>query len=492
LAATHGRAAGTALAILSLLLACAFMPAGAQAASRPLRTSIQDPFLYQSPPVASIVASRMRDAGATWVRLDIGWDEVAPRVAQKPAGFDPSNPADPAYDWSKPDAAVLEAVSKGLQPFINLSEAPPWAERPAGGRAGTNNPDPVEFRQFVAAAATRYSGRFAGLPRVRAWEIWNEPNASFFFMPQWQGEPGKDALSPVLYRRLVNEAAAAVHAVNPDNLVVAGSTFPFSVNRPDVQAIGPMRFLRELLCLDGKLKAKPNCGEPVHFDVWSHHPYTSGSPTHRAANRDSASIRDLPRMHRLLVAAARQGRIISNGPLDFWVTEFGWDSDPPDRGGVPTRLHARWVAEALYRMWKAKVTLASWFLLRDGTGDDTRFQSGLYALCPQNALDVRCDRPKRSLRAFRFPFVAFRERRHTTIWGRTPRGVRGKVVVERSAGRRWRRVATLQTDADGIFERRLRDYRHGSLRARLAGGGSSSVPFSLRRPRDFPVSPPVG
>jgi hypothetical protein len=143
-------------------------------------------------------------------------------------------------------------------------------------------------------------------------------------------------------------------------------------------------------------------------------------------------------------------------------------------------------------MWKAKVTLVSWFLLRDGTGRDARFQSGLYALCPQNVLDVRCDRPKLSLQAFRFPFVAFRERRHTTIWGRTPLGVPGKVVVERSSGRTWRRVATLPTDTNGIFERGLGDYRHGSLRARLASGGSSSVPFSLRRPRDFPVNPPIG
>lgn len=464
------------------------------ATARPIATAIQDPFLYRDPTTASIVAQRMRDAGATWVRLDIGWDEVAPRTAQKPAGFDPSNPADPAYNWSKPDDAVLEAVAKGLQPFINISEAPPWAERPAGGRAGTNNPDPVELRQFAAAAAARYSGRFGGFPRVRAWEIWNEPNASFFFMPQWKGTPGKEALSPVLYRRLVNEAAAAVHAVNPDNLVIAGSTFPFVVDRPDVQAIGPMRFLRELLCLSKKLKVKPNCGEPLHFDIWSHHPYTAGSPTHAAANSDSASIRDLPRMHRLLVAAARQGRIISVAPLDFWVTEFGWDSDPPDRGGVPSRLHARWVAEALYRMWRAKVTLASWFLLRDGTGDDVRFQSGLYSPCPQNVVDVRCDRPKRSLQAFRFPFVAFREptaRGRVLLWGRTPRGVPAKVVVERSVRGKWRRVTRLTTDANGIFTRRVRGYRHGSLRARLTSG-SKSLPFSLRRPRDFPVSPPVG
>ena len=220
-----------------------------------------------------------------------------------------------------------------------------------------------------------------------------------------------------------------------------------------------------------------------------------GSPTHPAANPDSVSLSELPRMHRLLVAAARQGRIISSTPLGFWVTEFGWDSRPPDSGGVPIRLHARWVAEALYRMWRAGVTVASWFLLRDGTGDDARFQSGLYFDCKSNVLDVRCDRPKRSLTAFRFPFVAFREPTgggRVLIWGRTPRGAPGRVIVERSAGRRWLRVATLRADGNGIFTRRLGVYRHGSLRARLASGASRSLPFSLTRPRDFPINPPVG
>ena len=187
-------------------------------------------------------------------------------------------------------------------------------------------------------------------------------------------------------------------------------------------------------------------------------------------------------MHRLLVAAARQGRIISNGPLDFWVTEFGWDSDPPDRGGVPTRLHARWVSEALYRMWKAKVTLASWFLLRDGTGDDTRFQSGLYALCPQNALDVRCDRPKRSLRAFRFPFVAFRERRQHE----SDLGPDAEWRARQGGGRAQRR------GAGGAAWRRSRPTRTGSSSAACATTGTAACargspavgrarcPFSLR------------
>jgi hypothetical protein len=471
---------------VALLCACA---GAAAAGSHPLQTAFQDPALFQGPPAADIAATRMRLAGATWVRVDIGWDEIAPN---RPAN--PADPADPAYDWSGLDGGLVQIAANHLEPFVNVSEAPAWAERPAGGRAGTNNPDPVALRQFVTAAAIRYSGTYAGLPRVRGWEAWNEPNASFFFSPQWKDKPGGQPLSPVLYRRLVNEFAAGVHDVNPDNLVIAGSTFPFVVDRPDVQAIGPMRFMRELLCISKRLQAKPHCGEPIHFDAWSHHPYTAGSPTHRAANPDSASIRDLPRMQRLLGAAVKQGRVISSRPVAFWVTEFGWDTNPPDPHGVPLQLHARWVSEALFRMWSAGVSVVSWFFLRDGAGADARFQDGLYFRCPSNPGDIACDRPKLSLEAFRFPFVAFRRGGRVLIWGRTPGGVPATVAVERSRRGRWIRVKIVRTDRYGIFvaRPRVRGYRTGSLRARLVRDSQKSLPFSLKRPTDFPISPPVG
>jgi hypothetical protein len=460
----------------------------AAAASHPLETAIQEPALFAEPPTGNIAASRVRLAGATWVRADIGWNEIAPN---RPAN--PADPADPAYDWTRLDRGLMQIAAQHLEPFVNISEAPAWAERPAGGRAGTNNPDPVALRQFVTAAAIRYSGTYAGLPRVRAWEAWNEPNASFFFSPQWKGEPGGRPLSPVLYRRLVNEFAAGVHGVNPDNLVIAGSTFPFVVNRPGVQAIGPLRFMRELLCMSKHLRAKPNCGEPLQFDVWSHHPYTAGSPTHGVGNPDSASIRDLPRMERLLKAAVKQGRVISSRRVALWVTEFGWDTNPPDSHGVPLRLQARWVSEALFRMWRAGVSVAAWFFLRDGAGIDARFQDGLYFRCA-NPADIACDRPKLSLEAFRFPFVAFRTGGRVLVWGRTPGGVPGTVTVERSRRGRWIRVKTERTDRFGIFfaRPRVRRNRTGSLRARLVGPSTESLPFSLKRPADFPISPPVG
>jgi hypothetical protein len=465
----------------------------AMAASHPFQTSLQDASVFADDPNSTDVAMlRMRLAGASWVRIDLSWDDVAPLGSAKPAGFDPANPGDPQYRWERVDWAVQRAAAHGLKPLVNISEAPVWAERGHAGRPGTTNPDPVELAAFARAAALRYSGRYAGLPHVPAWEVWNEVNASFFFMPQWKDKAGGEALSPGLYRRIVNDFEAAVHAVSPDDLIVAGSLYPFALDRPNLQAIPPLQFMRKLFCLTKKLKVIRNCGEPLHFDVFSHHPYSSGSPTHKTLAPDSISIGQLPLMGSVLRAAIRQGRVVSKRPVQFWVTEFGWDTNPPDPQGVPVRLQARWISEAFFRMWKAGVTLASWFQMRDGYGDSARFADGLYSVCPDQPEDLGCDRAKLSFESFRFPFVAFRGRRGVSIWGLRPGGVPGKVVIERSGKGGWKAVKTLATDRYGIFQRRFRTKRRGNYRARLPDRSVYSLPFSLKRPPDFPISPPVG
>jgi hypothetical protein len=469
---------------------------GAPAAGRPFETSLQDSAVHSTNPVDTDAAfARMHQAGASWVRIDVSWDHVAPPGAVRPPGFNAADPSDPNYRWEQTDWAVSRAVLNGLKPFVNISEAPTWAQRGVGGRDGTTNPDPGELAAFARAAALRYSGGYAGLPRVGAWEVWNEVNASFFFVPQWKGKPGGEALSPVFYRRMVNDFAAAVHAVNPANLVIGGSLYPFALDRPNAQAVPPLEFMRQLFCLSAKLRLKPKCGEPLHFDVFSHHPYTSGSPTHQVLGPDSVSIGQLPRMARVLRAAIKQGRVISSRPVQFWVTEFGWDTNPPDPKGVPVALQARWISEAFFRMWRAGVSVASWFQMRDGWGDDARFADGLYRICPAQPDNPACDWPKPSFSSFRFPFVAFRrDRGHVLIWGRTPAGVPGTVIVEQLRGSGFQRVATLPTDGYGIFQRilRIKATWRGGLRARLPDGSIQSLPFSLKQPRDFPISPPVG
>ena len=49
----------------------------------------------------------------------------------------------------------------------------------------------------------------------------------------------------------------------------------------------------------------------------------------------------------LLDAAARTRHVRSRAPVRFWVTEFSWDTNPPDPRGVPVKLQARWLSEAL-------------------------------------------------------------------------------------------------------------------------------------------------
>ena len=45
---------------------------------------------------------------------------------------------------------------------------------------------------------------------------------------------------------------------------------------------------------------------------------------------------------------------------------------------MPAALEGRWVAEALYRMWSAGVSLVVWFTLRDQPVRTSPYQSGLY------------------------------------------------------------------------------------------------------------------
>jgi hypothetical protein len=463
--------------LLAIAAALGVAPAAASAASpRPLVTGLQD-FDYTQTHFERIKAS-----GSGVVKINVSWRAVAP--TSPPATFNPASPVEPSYDWEPYDTYVRTAVAAGLDPLITVEQAAAYAERDKSGSPGTGNPDPVQFGLFGEALARRYSGAIPGLPRVRMFEAWNEPNANFFLYPQRTSDGGN--ASPALYRELVNQFAAGVHRVHLDNVVAAGATFPFTINRASGLSIGPYRFMREVLCLSEKLTVIPGCGPPVQFDVLSHHPYTSGGPTHKAGHPDSISLGDMQRLRRLLKAAVRQGRITSRGPVRFWVTEFGWDSAPADPQGVPAALHARWVSEALYRSWSAGVSLFVWYRLRDGPATGA-VQSGLWARCEAG---IACDQPKtRSRQAFRFPFVALRGRKRVEVWGRVPGGARASVAIERSRRGRWSRVKRLRSDSAGIFRARLKGPRKGFLRARLLSSKEASVAFSLKRVRDRPFNP---
>ena len=348
------------------------------------------------------------------------------------------------------------AVAAGLQPMLTLVAAPRWAEgvprpqRIAGYKVGSWKPDPAQAAAFAKAVATRYGGSFQGLPRVRYLEIWNEPNLIGFLAPQ--AENGK-LVGPTLYRNLLNAMADAIHGVHSDNVVSAGSTAPFTlVTQGQQVATSPMAFMRDFLCMSAEANPRPTCSAKSTFDAWSHHPFTPGGPTHHAVNREEVGLGDLPTMKSLLDAAYKAGHVRSAKPPEFWVTEFAWDTLPPDSFAVPIDLQARWISEALYRSWNAGVSLFTWFQLWDEPGT-SRYQDGFYF---RNGEDLRNAQPKPSLTAYRFPFVAYKQRKKVFVWGRTPYGVRGRVLVQRMTKTGWRRTGAFVANRYGIFSGKVK------------------------------------
>jgi hypothetical protein len=408
--------------------------------------------------------------------------------------FNARDPSDPAYRWDAFDSQVRAAVAAGLQPIGDINGAPTWAQSGAKQRGsdGPVRPSPSMLADFATAAAKRYSGSYGGLPRVRYWQVWNEQNLSIELMPQSEG--GK-VVSPDWYRGMVNAMARAVHAVHPDNVVVTGGLAPFGGSSndpsggyvPTPERIHPLEFMRQMLCMSKGMKPKPTCNARTEFDVWAHHPYTYGGPTHSAYHPDDVSIGDLGEMRKLLEAAEAAGHIQSRQKVGFWVTEFSYDSKPADPKGLDPALHARWVSEAVYRMWTQGVSLVTWWLLRDEPFPEGIFQSGLYLRGPSG---IASDKPKPALQAFRFPFVAFRQKdKSITFWGRTPTSTKKAVVVEQKQGSRWKRLSSPQVDRYGIFQGRVTSRASGSFRARLVSGGEASLPFSLTVPADFRFCP---
>lgn len=477
-------------------LAFALLAPASAGASHPLRTAVVDGGPFNVPDRIPAAFDDVRAAGATAIRIYAIWGRAAP--ATRPANFDPANPADPAYDWTLLDQQVRLAKAKHLEPILSIEGAPDWAEGAGEGPSGTLRPSATEFALFARAAARRYGGSFGGLPRVRYWQAWNEPNYFRHLGPQYDTPlsmpvtSSSHLLSPDIYRDMVNSFAQAVHGVHRDNVVIAGALAPFGHEEAGVHVARTLPFMRRLLCMTAQDKPDPGCHARVEFDIWSHHPYTSGGPTHHAASSEDISLGDLPKMRRLLRAAVRAKKVVTRRRVEFWATEFSWDTNPPDSNAIPWRLHRRWVAEALYRMWLNGISLVTWFQIQDSdtpASGGIIFQSGLYFGCAGGPV---CGNPKPSLTAFRFPFVAFTSGSRVLVWGRTPWSRPGRVVIEQR-GARWRKVETLRTDRYGIFTSRLRAPRHGFMRARLlptsGQAAEASAPFSLKRVPDRTFQP---
>jgi hypothetical protein len=102
------------------------------------------------------------------------------------------------------------------------------------------------------------------------------------------------------------------------------------------------------------------------------------------------------------------------GPKRIWLTEYGYETNPPDPNGVSWGLQSQYLAEAAMRAATAPyVDLLIQFMVQDEARSNG-WQSGLLS---------SIGLPKPAFNSFMLPIaVAARTRTRTTIWGQVRPG----------------------------------------------------------------------
>lgn len=373
------------IALITIVL-CAFaatVRAESASAARGMLVGIYDPVQPMVAPDTTFPT--LVNLRVQIIRVNLDWNLIATRKPDKP-----TDPADPAYDWTSYDRVLLNANKNKIQVLFTVIGTPRWAQ---GKKKGINRmPSKISsLRYFAQAAAKRYSGKFKRddgtvLPPVRKWLAWNEPNNPVFLFPQW-AKTGRKCVktkghrcvrfaarfSPVAgksYTAICRAIHSGVHATHLSKEVVGcGATDPRGNNaahnpRP---SISPVAFLGDVKRYGLRKR---------DFDVWAHHPYYGSpreSPTTKPKGKQTVTLANLSVLTKLL------GKYYGNKKL--WITEYGYQTRPPDKAfGVSWTKQAKYLTQA-YKIARKnpRVTMMLWFLLRDEQRV-AGWQSGLFTV----------------------------------------------------------------------------------------------------------------
>ena len=206
--------------------------------------------------------------------------------------------------------------ARGIEPLVTLYGAPRWANGSAKPNAAPK--DSRTFADFAYAAAKRY-------PFVRKWTIWNEPNQNLYLAKT----------SPSMYvKQLLNPGYAAIHRANPRALVAGGVTAP----RGNSHGYGPLAWVKGLAKAHAKL------------DAYAHNPYpTRPRETPLAGACGYCDVISMANLGRL---SKQVQRYLGKKPI--WLTEYGYQTNPPDPFGVSPNLQATYIGEAAMRAYQAR------------------------------------------------------------------------------------------------------------------------------------------
>ncbi|QEC47175.1 hypothetical protein FSW04_05940 [Baekduia soli] len=382
--------------------------------------------------------SEIDSLGANALRVVLYWHDVAPapddRVKPK---LDMTDPA--TYDWSRYQPVLDEAARRGWTVQVTVSgPVPRWATN--GARDTVTRPSPNEFRMFMMAVAKQFGSE------VSRWSIWNEPNHPQFLGPQYDSR--HRPVSPTVYRGLYAAALRGLAAVGDSKPVLMGETAPTGTGRD----VAPLTFLRQALCLSDTYKKKGSCAK-LRIDGYAHHAYSTRlGPYYKPDGPNNVTIGVLSRLTGALDKAARAGAVKARLPL--YLTEFGVQSTPDPLYGVSLQRQNEFRDDAEKIAYdNPRVAAFSQYLLTDdapltGVPAEQRY-SGF-----ESGLRTSDGRAKPALAGFRLPLVVKRGKgAKVTLWGlvRPARAVTKVVVQQRDKGRAFATIATVTTNARGVW-----------------------------------------
>ena len=278
------------LAPVLLLVACGqpAHPAGSdlRAVQRTLATGVAYGNTLVTMSDAELAAA-LEDAvmlGARWIRVDLSWNDVQPTSAAE-------------YRWAAFDHVVAAASRRSLKVLPVVAYTPEWA-RPSGCTSDKCGPvDIAAYARFAGAAVKRYAPR-----GVTTWEIWNEPNTTF-----WLPRP-----DPPVYAKLLRAAVTAIKEKDAAATVVLGG---LAAVRTDGEHVSQVDFVSRV-CRDGAVGL---------VDAVAYHPYTypylasyqapQGTPWSRI-DQGPSNIRDTL-------------RDCGSPETPVWITEYGAPTGGP-------------------------------------------------------------------------------------------------------------------------------------------------------------------
>lgn len=292
----------------------------------------------------------VRDAGLGWIRQQVSWADLEPGHKGNFWDGDRGRPT-----WARLDAVARLAAERGLRVIARVELPPDWA-RPAGSFKSHPPSNVRDYADIVAAITSRYRGQIDHV------QLWNEPNLS----EEW----GRRPVDAAAYVELLRAGHEGARRGNARAVVVAASLA--QTLEPDLETAAG---LDDLTYLDRMYAF----GAAPFFDVAAANGY--GLWTGPDDRQLGAGYTNLSRLLLVRDVMARHGD--AGKPL--WVSEFGWNAEPPGWDGRPSPwgrvdeatkaawLQAGW--DRAGREWPWMGPMAAWLMRqpRPIADDPTQF-----------------------------------------------------------------------------------------------------------------------